>query len=257
MKKLIFAFSALSLVFVSCSSDADPLPVIEPVDTTGSTSSILIKKRIHTEPGSPPETYNYIYNGNKLLKITDGFGESNITYSGNLITKVEHFDNTLILEESDHFTYNSSNKMIANVSKHVISDTGYKEIYLYNSDGTITANKYQGNATTQTTFTGSYKLFLQNNEVVKCEEYNSTGSLFNTINYTYDGKNNPFKNIIGWSNVSFTKDRLGGIFQNVVTEVSNFNNFNNTYTYNSSNFPTLETTKDNSNVTQSTTQYFY
>jgi len=254
MKKLILLFTAVSLALSSCSSDADPLPSPTPVVDV---NTILVKKRIYTETGSPSETYDYTYNGNKLSKITDAYGDSKITYTGDLITMVEHFDNAQILEESDHFTYNSLNKMTTYVYKDVISNIGNKELYVYNSDGTITANKYQGNATTQTTFTGSYKLFLQNNEVVKCEEYNSTGSLFNTINYTYDGKNNPFKNIIGWANVSYTNDRLGGIFQNVVTEVSNLDNFNNTYTYNSSNFPTLETTKDNSNVTLSSTQYFY
>lgn len=254
MKKLILLFSAVSLILNSCSSDADPLPVYTPVVDV---NTILIKKMIYTDAGSPAETYNYIYNGNKIAKIMDDFGYSNITYTGDLITLVQHYDDTNHLVASEHFTYNGSNKLVTNLYKDIDSDYGSKETYVYNIDGTVSVSKYSGNATAQTDYMGYYKMFLLNKEIVKVENYDSIGLLVETSTFTYDGKNNPFKNILGWAQLQYSTSQLGGAYQNVVHNNDPSEDLTNTYTYDANNFPLTQTERDAANTVQGTTQYFY
>lgn len=254
MKKLILLFSAVSLIFSSCSSDADGLPVYTPVVDV---NTILVKKRIYTDTGSPAETFYYSYSGTKIMKIDDDFGHSEFTYTGDLITMIQHYDETNHLVASEHFTYNSSNKLLTNIYKDFENSLGFKETYIYNSDGTVSVSKYEGSETSQTTYVGYYKMFISNNEVVKEENYDSIGALVKTNTYTYDGKNNPFKNITGWAPLQYSASQMSGVFQNVVQNNDDFENFTNTYTYNSNNFPITETEKDASNAVQGKTQYFY
>lgn len=256
MKKLILLLSAMVLVFNSCTSDADPLPVYTPpvVDPT----TVLVKKIIYTPAGSPSETANFFYNGNKLVKITDGSSEyTTITYTGDLITSIQHYDDTNTLIASEHFTYNGSNKLVTNLYKDLISNDASKETYVYNADGTISVSKYSGDITTQTNYDGYYKMYFQNREVVKEENYDSTGNLIETTDYTFDGKNNPFKNIVGWPQLQYSQSQMGGAYQNVIQNNGTFEIFSNSYTYDANNFPLIQTEKDASNTVLGTAQYFY
>ncbi|RXR20495.1 hypothetical protein EQG63_00765 [Flavobacterium amnicola] len=255
MKKLILLLSAVALVFASCTSDADPLPVYTP--PVADVNTTLPKKMIYTETGYPTETYNYFYNGNKLTKITDEFGYSKITYTGDLITLIQHYDDTNTLVASEHFTYNGSNKLVTNLYKDLESDYGSKETYVYNADGTVTVSKFGGDATTQNDDFGYYKMFFLNREVVKVENYDSTGVLGETTNLTYDGKNNPYKNIVGWAQLQYSSSQLAGAYQNVIHNDRPSEDYTNTYTYDANNFPLTETAKDASDVILSSTQYFY
>ncbi len=128
---------------------------------------------------------------------------------------------------------------------------------MYNIDGTVSVSKYSGNATAQTDYMGYYKMFLLNKEIVKVENYDSIGLLVETSTFTYDGKNNPFKNILGWAQLQYSTSQLGGAYQNVVHNNDPSEDLTNTYTYDANNFPLTQTERDAANTVQGTTQYFY
>ena len=110
----------------------------------------------------------------------------------------------------------------------------YKEVYVYNIDGTVTRNSFSGNLVSQTTPYGYYgKLYFQNSELLKLEGYdNNNNTLVATSNYIYDGKNKPTRNILGFDKIFFAFDRKGN-FQNNMNTIYN----STEYTYDSNNFP--------------------
>lgn len=255
MKKITLLLSVFALVLTSC-SDNDDTPTANP---TTSNSDVLIKKRIFTETGFPAETTTYTYNGKKLVKATsDLYGYTNFTYTGDLITKVEDYSTSNELELSKVYTYNSSDKLLTVTYKDFISNDGMKFVFTYNAGGTVSYDEYIGDVTSQPDFNGSYKMFFQNNEVIKLEQYSPTGVLQQTRTYTYDGKNNPYKNIIGWAQLQYDHYHLGGAFQNAINRnVPGFmtTNFD---TYDSNNFLLTQTFKRNSDSSViSTTQCIY
>ena len=260
MKKLILFLSALSLVFVSCSSDADPLPVIEPVDTTVNTSSVLLKKDIYTYNSVAKET-NYTYTGNKFNKITFYDGDYALyTYTGNLITKIQYFDivNTLLTVEN--LTYDSNGKLITYVEIDGLD--GYKETYVYNTNGTVSFSSFYGSNVSQTTPENSGVIVLQNGEVAKRTE-NLTGGGVDERTYTYDTKNSPFKNVVGLDKIAIRTSFIDhGSFHNLLTW--RFTSTGNPtdgqtsiYTYNANNFPVTRTESGTSPTDVGTYQYFY
>ena len=270
MKKLILLFSAVSFIFASCTSDADPLPVVEPFDPTVNTSSVLLKKIIDND-GVDIVTTNYNYNGSKLTSITDDTGyRENYTYTGNLITSTQEIDNGVVLTNNT-FEYNVNGKLT--FFKRFDGDTGdefVREGYNYNSDGTVTIDHYDIGVFDNNGAPYIYKkekLFFTNNELSKVESTNyslisgvQTASGTSTRNFTYDTKNNPFKNVVGFQNLFYGESALlhNGRFSNLLTEnrVGNTGSDVYNFTYNSVNFPATSTYSYNTGGNGSI-QYFY
>ena len=81
--------------------------------------------------------------------------------------------------------------------------------------------------------------------------------------YTYDTKNNPFKNITGGDKINFINIEAIGVSRNILTDTytSTFTNtelFTTTYTYNSLDFPLTESEIEGTDPsTVVTTQYTY
>ena len=101
MKKLLYLFAFLMVVLSSCTSDND--------DTS---SPVLLTRYVETLEDGSTFTMNFNYNGNKLLGSTGDFNSSTtVTYTGNLITKIEYYTDTT-LDQKDIFTYNTDNKLI-------------------------------------------------------------------------------------------------------------------------------------------------
>ena len=79
----------------------------------------------------------------------------------------------------------------------------------------------------------------------------------NTDDYTYDNKNNPFKNVLGYNKIYFTDALTDGVVNNVVTMTSSSTggSYVNTNTYNANDF--IHTSESVSNVETISSEFFY
>ena len=101
MKKLLYFFTFLMVLLSSCTSDNDD-----------SSSLVLLTRYVETLEDGSTFTMNFNYNGNKLLGSTGDFNSSTtVTYTGNLITKIEYFRAGTLTQENI-YEYNSNDKLI-------------------------------------------------------------------------------------------------------------------------------------------------
>lgn len=167
-------------------------------DSSGSSTNqdVLIKK-ILSDNGS---IENFIYDGNKLLKISYDDGTSRvITYTGNLITKEESRDesNTLTGEFS---TMSYLNNRLVQVKYFYNNVLFSKHDYVYNIDGTRTKTEtyYEVINFSNAGSSLTKQYFDAVGNIIKEENLNANNTVNGTTTYFYDSKSNPHKNITGW-----------------------------------------------------------
>jgi hypothetical protein len=150
------------------------------------------------------------------------------------------------------YTYDG-NKLATYVRLEHDDDFGAKEVYTYNGDGTVTIMAYSGDVVSQTNPDGVGTItFLANGEVGTI-----TTNFSDNRSYTYDNKNNPFKNVTGYSKISWVDTSASGILHNVTSESINSSIATTTaYTYNSGDYPT-EAVENYSGGDVVTTQFIY
>ncbi|SCY99139.1 hypothetical protein SAMN02927916_4602 [Flavobacterium anhuiense] len=249
MKKLLCLFGALALVLTSCSSD----------DSSSSSDLVLLKKTVITSPEGDKATVNFKYDGNKIVSVTDDTGFFNLyyTYTGDLITKIDYKLPNGKSEQVNTFTYTNDGKLSTFLrveyeeEEGVAVLRGYKEVYTYNADGTISVKGYSGSDVSQTVASGTATIKFVNGEVSEIISSNSPNH-----KYTYDNKNNPTKNILGMDKIAFVDGEANGVKFNILTDTSDGNLWtNSTFTYNEQGYPTKEV--DNGSDSLGTTEYFY
>lgn len=248
MKKILYLWVLATALLTSCSSG----------DSASVTADdILVTKSIRTRAsdGSVLTTY-HTYDGKKAVKSENSNGNyETYTYTGDLLTQVKNYNAADALIGTETFTYNSNNQLVAYVRVDVIGNTGTKETYVYNPDGTVATTSYSGNGVSQTTPSGTGIIVISGGEVVMSQT--STGYMYM---YTYDTKNNPFKNITGFDKLVVIGGQIsGGIQHNIVTNDNGAGTvFNSVYTYNALNFPLTATKTEGTTASSTiTTQYFY
>ncbi|TDW44260.1 hypothetical protein EV144_1099 [Flavobacterium sp. 270] len=249
MKKILCLFGALTLLLTSCSSD----------DSSSSSDLVLLKKTVITSPEGDKATINYKYDGNKIVSAIDdsGFFNLNYTYTGDLITKIDFKLPNGKSEQVNTFTYTADGKLSTFVRvEYEVEDgnsvlRGYKEVYTYNTDGTISVKGYSGNDISQTIASGTGTVKFVNGEVSEITSTNSP-----THKYTYDTKNNPAKNILGMDKIAFADGEGNGIKFNILTDTAGSSMWtNSTFTYNDQGYPTKEVDKGTESL--GTSEYFY
>lgn len=257
MKK-IFAMAAIALFMVSCSDD----------DSNSTQTSGKLVKVISTD-SEGALTSNLTYDGNKLKEINDTDGEKQvITYTGNLVTEWKYYDTNNQLTSKDIYQYNSQNQLVTYYELYYdaeFGDEAYKTTYVHNANGSISFTEYYSdnaddlNSFTEIDATGTIT------ETTLTTIYNS-GEDTEVYTYTFDGKNNPLKNITGMEKIAFANTMGTTKFytENVLTQASSWNSGASvvestyTYTYNSSNFPLTEVETNATNPdANSTIQYIY
>jgi len=244
MKKILL-FCAIALALNSCSSD----------DSSDSGSSngdgVLLKKTIATDAEGTKVTSNYTYDGNKIVSVIDNSGDSNeyYTYTGDLITKLEYKLPNGTVEQINTYSYDSNGRLATFVRIHPDTDWGNKELYTYNADGTITAKHYTGDSKTQTFLNSTGTIKFANGEVIEI-----TDDFQDDHAYTYDTKNNPLKNVIGWNKINFTDGETNDVLHNMLTDkVGTEVWYSYSYTYNADGYPT----KSVESVEEETVELFY
>lgn len=255
MKKLICSACFIALSLTSCSSGGD--------SSTSSESDVLVTKTAETyaNDGSVITT-NYTYNGKKMVKATDSDGYyETYTYTGDLLTRVNYLSDLDELEETETFTYNANNKLVSYVRAELFDDSGVKETFVYNSNGTISTTTYSGDATSQTNVLNTSLINFSGGEVSVTQLF-SGSTLVSTHTYTYDTKNSPFQNVTGYDKIAVLEVESVGLNHNILTD--SYNEFGNNYittsvyTYNSLNFPLTNAETEGTDATSTiTTQYTY
>ena len=248
MKKILFLFSALTFALTSCSGDED---------SSGSPASdlVLLKKTITTDSDGEKITTIYKYDGNKIVSMVDG-GEFNLyyTYTGDLITKIEYKYPNGEIEQINTYSYNADGKLSTFIRVDPKENWGNKEVYTYNANGTVTAVSYSGDSKTQTLKGDTAVIKFVNGEVSEIiSEEGSAGH-----QYTYDSKNNPLKNVIGFDKIAFEDGEADGIKHNMLTDKDIDEDDlwrNSTYTYNTDGYPIKEV--DAGSDLPGTTEFFY
>ena len=255
MKKLLYLFTASLLAFTSCSKDDN--------DSSDPASSILVKKITMVASDGDSSTENYLYNGNKIVSMTEADGSvTKYTYTGDLITKIEELDVTGTLNLTTNYNY-VSGRLDNSIRKHSAESYYYKTIYIYNADGTVSYDNFRGVASTgvEQEYGATGKFTFKEGNVVKLEVsyYGNDRSYV----YEYDTKNNPFKNVTGLSllldddtavNNIVKKTAISGSGANITTIITTYS-----YKYNANNYPTekVETFSNGNSTFTETTQYSY
>jgi len=249
MKKLLFTLAIGLAILTSCESDLVSAPPSDSIN-----DGVLLKRTIETSVDGSTFIIDYTYDGNKLVSIVDSDGYSeNYTYTGGLITRVDEFESG-VLDSYITYEYDSSDRLI----KSTISFSGGSEqvaISTYNSDGTITEVIDAISEFTHT-YTGSNRV-----------SYEGVTDGF-SFSFTYDDKNGPLKNVLGFLEYSkdsgfadsFRNNTLSSTQITGVTSSSFSDEFTNSYTYNSANYPVLLTHVGNLGTASeetTTTEFFY
>ena len=164
MKKFFFT-ALVGAMMISCSRDND--------DTGSVTNdtSILPTKMTYSETNGKI-VYTFSYNGNKLMKITDGFYDEIFTYTRDLITSINY-----TAGKSFVFNYDSNGNLISekyvNYNTDKIKTSEYNITYAINGS-TVTAQSVA-------------KYYSQSDEVL---------SITSNITYTLDEKKRPIKKVV-------------------------------------------------------------
>ena len=245
MKNLLFLLSLSFLVLFSCSSDD-----VSDVSNPNVNSSIVPTKVVNTFPDDDyyPDDYTiyYTYNGNKLDKVMDEYGNyDKATYTGDLITRSDSF-NSDNLPTGDFAIYIYSNNKLVQIDYYNLNVLDSIRYFVYNSDGSVFEIPADSNGDS-TNYVWFKNFYDASGNLIKREDI--FGDQINSIYYfTHDDKNNPFINVIGYNTIRQPQNSRN----NIITSSSNGSISNRDYTYNSYGFPTSINIDDIFNI-----EYFY
>ncbi|ULC58091.1 hypothetical protein MBM09_09180 [Flaviramulus sp. BrNp1-15] len=248
MKLNYFLLITLCLTLFACSTESTDTPNEEtPEETEQPTDGILLKRIVETYEG---ETYTttFTYDGNKLITYDEGDGWKNIfTYEDEKLVREDQFaENELnayvILE------YNTDGSL-SNFREYFLEPSGLggivtKNIFEYNTDNTITQTIYRGDATSQTDFSHTYIITMQNDNIKSIVDSHDSYS------YEYDDKNGVFKNIHNIEILNIlSENEFGALIFGNTNNVINANDFEGSdeynetyeYTYNDNSYPVSAT----------------
>lgn len=254
-KMLIMAVAAVFMM--SCSGSDDTTPV--------QNETVLVKKIIETDEDGTITTV-LTYNGTKLVEITNNEGYRQvITYTGNLITEWKSYQGTELVI-TDTYVYNTDNKLVTYTSIDNTEEAYHEKItYVHNADGSVDYKEYTGNTPTSINVLSMEGKILANKftENVSFDGVNVT----HTATFTFDGKNNPLKNVTGYDKIAFVNTMESLNHTENITSVTSSSSNNQSapklettyvYTYDAKNYPltVVETDVIDTNSTI-TTQYTY
>lgn len=254
LKKITLA--SFAVVLLSCGRDSDN------VETN--TAPILVTKENHILSNGVLESYlTYTYNGDKIVKTESSDGEEKVefTYNGDEISKSIIYLNDKITQINEYFYTNG--KLTSQKVTESRGPIPYSFIINYNyiNDNHVKFTRVTGYSSNSSNIITSYSytdydVFLSNGNLNNTVENSTSGGTV-THTYTYDDKNNPYKNIKGYIKAMMFSSIDGDYGMNNLTKenidsshytANTSNIYTYIYTYNSNNFPTKIATAFTSNV---------
>lgn len=248
MKKIVCLFGVLALL-ASCSNEDSP---------SDSPQQILLKRQVITRSDGKV-TIDYKYEENRIVSVTDNSGELNLfyTYTGDQITQIDFKLPNGTVQQVNTFMYRNDGKLEAflRVQSETVNGfivkTGYKEVYTYNADNTISVQSYRGNDSSQELNAGEFTITFDNQNVVDI-----SGAYIPNHKYVYDNKNNFAKNILGMDKIAFVDSEVNGVFHNEISSVIGGEIASiHSYTYNGLGYP--QRSVDQESGEKYSSEYFY
>jgi hypothetical protein len=207
MKKITTALCIVLFALVSCTKNDTP-PVTE--NPTG----LILPKKLIIKQDSEIRILNITYDGNKIVEAKNEIEKTVFTYTGDLVTREISYKNNAVFEDRKYVYEN--NKLKTEIIKGINTSpfTGNPIVttyeYTQNSNGTITREIYDTDTVTGvvTKLGNIYTLTVENGNLVKdisTSEFGDVLEIFTTT-FIYDNKNNPYKNILGFDKLNYTRD---------------------------------------------------
>ncbi|KGO94265.1 hypothetical protein Q766_04900 [Flavobacterium subsaxonicum WB 4.1-42 = DSM 21790] len=225
-------------------------------------SNVLVKKIIITD-AEGTHNYQLNYDGNHLVDIrTPGGTHETIVYTGHLISEWQSFGKQGVILYKKYFEY-SADKLVRYIVLNYESGQFQKYNYTNNTDGSISYALYSGaTETTINNFVHDGKIYSDKIEI-NIPANGTTAAHIATRLFTYDGKNNPFKNVTSFDKIYFATNATAiTSSENFVSEtLTSFGQTQNirsaSYVYNAANFPETAIVTEISSGNQTTTNYLY
>jgi hypothetical protein len=224
--KIILAFLLTSIFFISCSDESGSNQTHKNLllqwsdkdnglkaDYTYDSDNKLINYKLNGNANNPSRDYNFSYNADgtldELINASSGEILQKYTYnSDKKLIKMEGGSNV------HNYTYSGSE--VTDNYRYSVTNTGWREVYTYDSKGNIIEAKSYSNAS----------------------DANPLGTYSGIITYTYDDKNNAQSSVPS-----------AFLFPNSVNNIKSDNYDNEggevyTYEYNADNYPVKRTGYD-------------
>ncbi|MCF6132972.1 hypothetical protein [Flavobacterium wongokense] len=245
MKKITCLLFLTLLFLSSCSSDT----------TTSAPQDDVLVNEVWSDSDTDP--IHFIYDGKKIVSASHPYEDRYYTYTGDLITKIQTFGNgnglPYGLRTEDIFTYDTNGRLIEHIFKFTPDAINIIDVitttFVYNSANTVSTTKMHEYTDVGITRLEETRIIHLSGTRIASEDislYDAGGNLgySYTINYNYDTKNNPFKNVIGYNQIFlaeecvFSFDQLRHLHNIISTqEINGSNAITVTYTYNDLDFP--------------------
>ncbi len=251
MKKLCALVFTVSILF-ACGGNDDSS------DTENlNPDTALLKSFKLTDDFGGVTTGTFQYNGNKISRIIyDGSSYEAFTYTGMLLTKVEYFEDSNLLEEQI-LTYDAQDRLISSTMHEYDPEFSgvSKTVYAYDTDGTISVQIYGGITETELELEETGTLIMENGNITR---YTAVYADMETevFNYEFDTKFNPLKNSVGYDvlNLTYLEGGVNNIKKYTISP--DMEEYTTTFQYNSAGFP-VKSIEDAGDGDTETIEYFY
>lgn len=232
----------ISSFFIGCSSNDDEVMLED--------ATPILPMKSTSDSG---ETTTLKYDGDKLSQINYMDSKDVFVYDGDNIIRDTEYNLSGNVKRVWEYFYNSKNQLSKIIQTNPDSSTPETTTITWIND-----NHFQYKRTPNTTGLVSDG-YITNGNITRIVSVDKNGST-NTNNYSFDTKNNPTKNIKGYSKINIIYPQDGSV-NNVIKEESKYissnyssnSNYLYTLTYNPNNFPTKNSsTYNSSNGNQNT-----
>lgn len=253
LTKIFFLISVIALFLTSCSNDKDD-------------KGKVFVKIIETTENDVVENSVFKYQENQIISAENSKQRIDYTYANGLISRIVTYDkdseSSVVLE----FSYENE-KLV-----QLTSSENYSIYYSYNSDGTVSYEKFNGTTKNEAQKVYHGTLSFKNKNLIKDErlfdvlDENQTVSL--KISYDYDTFNNPYYSILGYDKLLnqgalvSKNNMVQAVSETTVTEgegtISSANIYKITYKYDADNYPVEQVSEASlTNPNYSKIQYLY
>ena len=215
----------MGVMIISCSRDNDNTNPTTPQTPATNEIGILPTKMTYSETGKADKVTTFSYNGNKLMKVTNGFYDEIFTYTGDLITSMNYTDEYSFVSNFV-FNYDANGNLISEKSvsyyKRNIIFSEYDITYTINGS-TVTAqsvaknySQLDGVLSSISTSTITYTLDEKKRPIKRVEVYedkdlirNTTSKGTKTFTFQYPNHHGFSENIKGMDKLSYSSFAIG------------------------------------------------